>query len=182
MNEDLLKLSEVKLHLVRFDLIEKCSWKSSRKTKISKLQAARKANVNDRARDRCHEPICSFVFMHGSSDHYTDCMDRHMILDTDILTENTKQIPNGVLRFHVLQIITPTEYIVRPTQFKSDGEKWNDVNGSDAFMRSDLKMQSFYKNAANVKCLTGLKLGEKCVVERHEKFYRGDIIRVSSKR
>lgn len=147
-----------------------------------KLQVARKSNINDRARDRCHEPICSFVFMHGSGDHHSDCVDRHMILETDILTGNLNHIANGTLRFHVIKTVSPTQYIVRPTMLKRDGQNWNEINGSNQFIFCDTKMQAFYRNPENIKCLAALKLGEKCVIGRHEKFYRGEILRISSKR
>lgn len=137
--------------------------------------------MNERAKERKHEPICRFIFMHGSSDH-SDCMDRHMILDTDILRGNSNEITRGNIRFHLIKIITPTTYIVRPTMLKSDDETWNIVNGSNEFMYLDMKMQVFYKNASNLKSLTSLKTGEKCVIERHEKFYRGEILRISTKR
>lgn len=143
-------------------------------------QSARKSNINARAHDRCYEPICSFVFMHGSSDHFGDCPNRHMILQGDILTGTQNQITNGNIRFHVLKIISPTEYIIRPTTLKSE-EKWNHINGSNEFIYLDTKMQAFYKNTENMLCLPELKLGAKCVVERHGKFYRGEILRIYKK-
>lgn len=118
--------------------------------------------------------------MHGTKDHFTDCPHRHVLLQSDILTEN--QITHGTLRFYVLKIISPTEYIVRPTELKSEGGQWNVVNGSDEFIYVDTQMQAFYKNENNVKCLAALKLGEKCVIEHHEKFYRGEIIRINPRR
>lgn len=120
--------------------------------------------------------------MHGSDDHSSDCTNRHMILREDILTGNQSQITNGTLRFHVLKINSPTEYIVRPTVLKSEGEKWNFVNSSNEFIYLDTQMQAFYKSEQNVKCLTALKLGEKCVIQCHGKFYRGEILRIYPKR
>lgn len=118
--------------------------------------------------------------MHGSSDHFSDCPNRHMILKEDILTGNQNQITTGNLRFHVLKMISPTEYIIRPTMLKSE-DQWNYINNSNEFIYLDTKMQAFYKNDQNVKCLPELKLGEKCVIECHGKFYRGEIIRIYKK-
>lgn len=147
------------------------------------LQSARKVNINERATDRCYEPICSFVFMHGSDDHFGDCASRHVILRQDILTRGIpNQITNGTLRFHVFQIISPTEYIVRPTMLKSEEGEWNPINSSNEFISLDIKMQAFYKNEQNVKCLSQLKLGGKCVVEYKGRFYRGEILRIYPKR
>lgn len=146
------------------------------------LQKARQTNINERARDHCFEPICSFVFMHGSSNHFSDCPNRHIILRDDISTGNANQITNGTLRFHVLKITSPTEYIVRPMLIKSEGDEWSVINSSNKFVYLDTQIQVFYKNANNLKCLIALKLGEKCAVQCHEKFYRGEIIRVNPKR
>lgn len=121
------------------------------------------------------------MFMHGSSDHSSDCPYRHMILHEDILTVNQSQITKGNIRFHVLKINSPTEYIIRPTMMKSEEEKWVVVNSSDEFIYLDTKLQAFYKNEQNVKCLPALKLGEKCAIEEHGKFYRGEILRVYKK-
>lgn len=118
--------------------------------------------------------------MHASSDHFSDCKNRHMILQEDILTgANQNQIIKGNIRFHVLKIVSPTEYIIRPTMRKSEDEKWIDVNSSNKFIYLDANMQTFYKNKENEKLLPALKLGEKCAIQdMHGKFYRGEILRV----
>lgn len=120
--------------------------------------------------------------MHGSDDHSGDCANRHIILRQDILSGSHSQITNGTLRFHVLKIISPTEYIVRPTMLKSESEEWNFVNSSEEFIYHDTKMQAFYKSEENVKCLNALKVGEKCLIERHGKFCRGEILCIYPKR
>lgn len=104
-----------------------------------------------------------------------------MILQEDILTGTQSQITKGNIRFHVLKIISPTEYIIRPTMMKSEEEKWIVVNSSDEFIYLDTEMQTFYKNEENVKCLPALKLGEMCAIQEHGKFYRGEILRVYKK-
>lgn len=64
---------------------------------------------------------------------------------------------------------------------KSEDGKWNVINGSNEFIYLDTKMQAFYKNEQNVNCLPALKLGAKCAIECHGKFYRGEIIRIYKK-
>lgn len=105
-----------------------------------------------------------------------------MILQEDLLTGNQSQITKGNIRFHVLKIISPTEYIIRPTMLKSEEQKWIVVNGSDKFIYLDTEMQAFYKDKQNVKCLSTLELGEKCAIQgAHGKFFRGEILRVHKK-
>lgn len=145
-------------------------------------QRARMQNTEERARDLRFEPICNFVFMHGTSEHRNGCRMRHKLVSTDILDEKTNQIQPGTLRFHIINIISPTEYIVRPVSFQTDDNKWHPMAGSDEFVCLDTKIQQFYRNSNNPKRLIVLALGEKCVVEKLDKFYRGEIIKMYPKR
>lgn len=136
----------------------------------------------ERAYNLRFAPICNYVLMHGSSDHQADCQKRHKLLKSDILKEGSSQIECGIVRFHILNIISPSEYIVRPTELQTDENTWTRIEGSDKFVILDAEIQAFYKNANNTKSLIALNLGEKCVIERHDKFYRGEIIEIFSKR
>lgn len=145
-------------------------------------QKARIINMEERAKEIRFEPICNVVFMHGSNDHQGECSKRHKIVSTDILDDEINQIKPGILRFHVLDINSPTEYIVRPSSWQTEEKKWIPINGFDEFIYLDLKMQAFYRDNANSKSLITLKLGEKCMIEKHDKFYRAEIIKIYPKR
>lgn len=137
-------------------------------------------NKKDKAERQRYDSICNFIFMHGSNDHQPECKRRHMLVTYDLLDEETNQIENGQLRFNVLKIISPIEFIVQPTEKLKD--KWHIVNNSDTFAELNAKMQKHYKVQANQIALHPLELGQKCVVLIHEIFYRAEIVRIIEKR
>lgn len=139
-------------------------------------------NMMERANNIRFSPICNHVLLHGTSDHQADCRKRHKLLKSDILEDESNKIDCGTVRFHVLNIISPSEYIVRPTELQTDENTWKQIEGSNKFVILDAKIQAFYKNANNTKSLIALNLGEKCCIERDNKFYRGEIIEIFSKR
>lgn len=96
-------------------------------------------NQTEKAQEQRFHSICSFVFMHGVSEHQGLCSHRHLLLPSDILDES-EQITSGHLRFNMLKIISPTEYIVRPTSHPTSqhGEKWSTINKSDEFDRAEI--------------------------------------------
>lgn len=123
--------------------------------------------------------------MYGSIEHGTDCSHRHMILSSDIVPESERIIQNGHIRFHVLKIISPTEYVVRPMMQLTENNKWIDINRSNEFICCDLKLQGLYKNLKSAEKLPGIcdpTLGDKCVVQVDEKFYRAEIIEIDPKK
>lgn len=139
-------------------------------------------NKRDKAAKQRFQPICNFLFMHGVTEHQEMCSQRHLLLPSDIL-DDSEPITSGHLRFNVLKIISPTEYIVRPTEHRAgEHETWQTVHNSDEFDEVNERMQAFYKDAANQKVLHTLELGQKCVVQCHEIFYRAEIIAIHEKR
>ncbi|XP_055304540.1 putative ATP-dependent RNA helicase TDRD12 isoform X2 [Sitodiplosis mosellana] len=145
-------------------------------------QSARMMNKRDKAKKQRFQSICNFVFMHGVTEHQAMCSHRHLLLPSDIL-DDSEPMASGHLRFNVLKIISPTEYIVRPTELKA-GEHgtWRTINNSDEFDDVNAKMQAYYKDTINQKVLHTLELGQKCVVQCHEIFYRAEIIEIYEKR
>lgn len=139
-------------------------------------------NIRERAEKRRFESICNFIFMHGASEHQANCRHRHLLLPTDVL-DDTELLLNGQLRFNVLQIISPTEYVIRPTAHRTgEKEKWQTINNSNEFDDLNTQMQAYYKDSDNQKALHTLELGQKCVVQLHEIFYRAEIIQIYEKR
>lgn len=139
---------------------------------------------NEKAQTLRYESICNFVFMHATIEHGSECKYRHLMLKSDILTDDENQITSGTLRFHVLKIVSPTEYVVRPIMLSSaeNQQDWHIINGSDEFKVFDLQMQAHYKNDDSRKLLESLELGQMCVALWEERFYRAQIIRIIEKK
>lgn len=121
--------------------------------------------------------------MHGVTEHQATCRHRHLLLPSDNI-EESELIASGHLRFKALKIISPTEYIIRPTAHSAgNNEPWKTINNFDEFNKMVSNMQAYYKDPANRKILQKLELGEKCVVETtHETFERAEIIAIIEKR
>lgn len=137
-------------------------------------------NKKDKAQKQRFESICNFVFMHATNEHQPECKRRHLLLPFDVLSEESNPISNGQLRCNVLKILSPTEYVVQPTAKLTD--KWHIINDSDKFDELNAQMQAHYKEKTNRIVLNSLEMGEKCAIELHEIFYRGEIIGIIEKR
>lgn len=135
----------------------------------------------ERANKLRFAPICNYVFMHGTSDHQTNCRKRHMLLNSDMTDDASTQIKSGTLSFHVLDIISPSEYIIRPDSVNADGMNWESIKGVNEFNTLNDEMQTFYQNDGNITSLV-VELGEKCAVKKDDHFYRGEIIEIFDKR
>lgn len=125
------------------------------------------------------------LFVHGIYEHqaHEQCDYRHLLLPTDHLADDTKQISSGQLRFNVLKVISPTEYIIQPTVHAAgQNEKWQMINSTDEFDNFYKKLQAHYKDEGNQSKLNCLELGEKCVVIALQKFHRAEIIRIIEKK
>lgn len=124
------------------------------------------------------------MFMHGVTDHHTECNYRHLMLKSDILDDEQNQMPSGTLRFHVLKIVSPTEYLVRPMKINlaGDQQNWTEINGSNGFNTMDLHIQIHYKQSKNQELLGSHELGQVCVAMHEEKYYRAEIIRIFEKK
>lgn len=122
--------------------------------------------------------------MHGVTDHHTECNYRHLMLKSDILDDEQNQMPSGILRFHVLKIVSPTEYLVRPMKINlaGDQQNWTEINGSNGFNTMDLHIQIHYKQSKNQELLGSHELGQICVAMHEEKYYRAEIIRIFEKK
>lgn len=121
--------------------------------------------------------------MHGTNEHQKNCPKRHLLLQSDVLEDDKNQFNGGTIRYSVLQMITPTEYIVRPIlhQEKGKQDNWKAFN-SDEFVCLDAEMQVHYKRSSNLKLLDLPKPGDKCVILECDKFYRAEIIECIEKR
>lgn len=151
------------------------------------LQRARIANRKEKAEKEKYHSICNMLFMHGTNNHEAKCEYRHLILPHDVLNDGENEIKSG-LRFNVLDVVSPTEYIVRPiihadiVDSKGHFGKWDTVNKSNEYDQLNLELQIHYKNAANQKILHTLELGQKCVCARRGVYYRAEIMQIIEKR
>lgn len=148
------------------------------------VQKFRELNRADRAVKQRFKQICNFVFMHGINEHSLDCKYRHLMLQSDVLNVDENQITSGTLRFLVLKVVSPTEYIVRPMTLSSTGKSqdFSAVNGSSDFKILDLQMQGHYRKLQDTHYLELFELGQVCVVIWREKYYRAQIVRELEKR
>lgn len=120
--------------------------------------------------------------MHGTSEHSNSCQKRHLLLQSDVLEDDKNQFIAGTIRFSVLKMVTPTEYIVRPVMYQEKGmqQNWKFFN-SDEFVCLDTEMQVYYKQCSNIRVLNSPTPGDKCAIVEYEKFYRAEIIRCIEK-
>lgn len=122
-----------------------------------------------------YEVICNYIFMHGNANH-KNCRLRHVLLPSDILN-NENAFVNKELRFHLIKVISPTEYIVRPLKIRT-GNVWDEVNGSNEFLGFNMRFSFFYSLNANLKCVETIELGQLCVVVVNDAPHRGQIIQI----
>lgn len=108
-----------------------------------------------------------------------------MILPRDSQTEDGIDIvnkPDKVIRFSVLKMVSPTEYIIRPQMTRSafGSSNWEQINDANEIAELDARMQSFHKDKLIV--LDPIELGKRCLVIHHQKFYRAEVIQFFEKR
>lgn len=121
-----------------------------------------------------YEKICNHVFVHGTNNH-KECRDRHILLPSDVSTVGEVYM-NTEIRFSLQEIISPTEYVVRPLKIRTkDGFK--DVNDSNRFFNFDLEFRMHYMKKDNLKNFESIELGQLCVIADDESaHHRGEII------
>ncbi|XP_031636550.1 putative ATP-dependent RNA helicase TDRD12 [Contarinia nasturtii] len=150
-------------------------------------QQARALNRMEKAEKQRYHSICNSLFMHGNIEHQATCQYRHLILPSDILIGDKNDIKNG-LRFNVLKVISPTEYIVQPISHADAIDnigrygEWQTFNKSNEFDQFNSELQLHYKNMTNQKMLHTFELGKSCVISIREIFYRAEIMQIIEKR
>lgn len=126
------------------------------------------------------EPVCNHVFLHGSTEHNA-CMNRHTLLPTDIATGENLYV-NQELRFHLLKVISPSEYIVRPLKVRCTSNGWKDIKQSDDYLVFKMGFHVHYVNPINQVRPDTIKLGQLCVVFVDAVPHRAEIIRIFQKK
>lgn len=125
------------------------------------------------------EPVCNHVFLHGSTEHNA-CKNRHTLLPTDIATGNNLYV-NQELRFHLLKVIGPSEYIVRPLKVRTSNG-WKDIMRSDDYAVFKMRFHVHYSNPIHQIRPDIIKLGQICVVFVDTVPHRGEIIHIFQKK
>lgn len=149
------------------------------------FQTTRALNNKEKAMKLRFVSICNALFMHGTTDHLNieKCNYRHLMLPSDVLPEDKNPISSGHLRFNVLKIISPTEYIVQLTAHKAEeNEKWQIISGSNEFIDFNKGIQAYYQDEVNQIKLDMIELGKMCIVISLQKFYRAEIIEIIEKK
>lgn len=129
--------------------------------------------------NRQYELLCKHVFMYGETSH-RECQRRHTLLPIDILSDESGFV-NRELRFHLLKIISPTEYIVRPMKIRIDN-KWKDINCSNDYITFNLQFLLHYSYEENFKVHDSIELGSLCVIRVRNVPQRGEIIEIHKKK
>lgn len=132
------------------------------------------------------EPVCNHVFLHASTEvhEHKACMKRHALLPTDIATDENDEplYVNQELRFHLLKIISPSEYIVRPLKQRTSNG-WKDIMRSDESMVFKMRFHVHYVNSNNQIRPDTIKLGQLCVILVNETVpHRAEIIHIFPKK
>lgn len=114
---------------------------------------------NEKAKNHQYEEICNYVFVHGQTHYQMDCRNRHLILPHDILDEPIVQC-NQLLRFQLLKMRSPTEYIIRPLTAKYT-TGWKTINSSDTYAKDFyLRFVNHYKKKTNKMLKNAIMAGE----------------------
>lgn len=104
--------------------------------------------LRERAENEKYETICNYAFVHGQTHYQRDCRNRHLILSHDILDEPIVQC-DQLIRFQMLKVRSPTEYVVRPLKVKYPSG-WQAINSSEKYANDFyLRFVQHYKKRAN---------------------------------
>lgn len=125
------------------------------------------------------ESICNCIFVHGVAHYQPKCRNRHMILPFDISKDPVAHY-TAMIRFNLLKVLSPTEYIVQPLQMKSD--KWRSINSINSFQfHMNPSFIAHYNNFSNRTVQQPIELGFLCVTMKEDVPYRCEIIRCHKK-
>lgn len=113
--------------------------------------------------------------MHGRTDHETNCRYRHLLTYADRSNVNDLIPQNGIIRFHIIDIESPTKYSVRLLESKSN-TKWIPINESNEYLGFNMKFNSYYSDSDVHRIHHPMELGDLCVVIDNGKPYRCQII------
>lgn len=137
-------------------------------------------NKKQKAQWQQYETICNYVFVHGQPHYQKDCRNRHSLLPYDVLDEPFAH-HTQYLRFQLLNLISPTEYVIRPLEVKC-ASGWQTINSSDKYgCEFSPRFLQYYNKAQNQYLQTAIKVGDLAVTFDSDIPYRCEVIKCRPK-
>lgn len=116
------------------------------------------------------------MFVHGQPHYQKDCRNRHSLLPYDVLDEPIVQ-HKQYLRFQLLNLISPTEYVIRPLEAKF-ASGWQTINSSDKYRcEFNPRFLQHYAKTENQYLQTVIEVGNLAVTMEDGIPYRCEVIK-----
>lgn len=141
-------------------------------------QELKERNRQRKAESQCFESICDFVFMHGRSNHESRCRYRHLFIKDDLPPTEFRLTQKSVVRFELLQTISPTNFIIRLLDVRDSTKTiWKTLNRSNEYAEFLNAFNSYYADEKNQLPPMNVNAGDLCVILHNDKPQRARVLK-----